>query len=156
MSSIGGIHGFTSNGIYCATKFAIEGLTESLAAEIAPFGIEAVMVEPGYFRTEFLKNPSGNNVAYMAPSLSVYDGTPAREARDAIYQYNGHQPGNPKEGAARIWEFAAGEGLFKGKERLLRLPLGSDTSAMLRSFSAELARTADYYDDVSKSTDFKD
>ncbi|KAH8896400.1 NAD(P)-binding protein, partial [Thozetella sp. PMI_491] len=67
LSSIGGLHGYPSNGIYCATKFAVEGITESLAAEIEPFGLKATIVEPGYFRTAFLANPaSGANVA---PSL---------------------------------------------------------------------------------------
>ncbi|RDW56784.1 hypothetical protein BP6252_13968 [Coleophoma cylindrospora] len=51
LSSLSGLRGYTSNGIYCATKFAIEGLTQSLAMEVAPFGISAVIVEPGYFRT---------------------------------------------------------------------------------------------------------
>lgn len=154
ISSIGGFHGFVSNGIYCAIKFALEGITDALAAEIEPFGLKAVIVQPGYFRTEFLKSPaSGSN---LAPAMSVYEGTPAKKARDAIILYNGHQPGNPKEGAARMWGYVAGEGLFQGKERLLRLPLGSDTGGMMRTVSTELAKTADYYEDIWKSTDFND
>ncbi|KAH8896233.1 NAD(P)-binding protein [Thozetella sp. PMI_491] len=154
LSSIGGLHGYPSNGIYCATKFAVEGITESLAAEIEPFGLKATIVEPGYFRTAFLANPaSGANVA---PSLVAYKGTVAHEARKAFELYNGKQPGNPKEGAARIWEYAAGEGLFKGKKQLLRLPLGSDTGALMKQFSADLAETATYYEDIWNSTDFRD
>lgn len=61
LSSVGGLHGYPSNGVYCATKFAIEGITEALAAEIAPFGIRAVIVEPGYFRTSFLTGVSGSD-----------------------------------------------------------------------------------------------
>ncbi len=114
ISSIGGLHGYASNGIYCATKFAVEGITEALATEIAPFGLKAVIVEPGYFRTAFLANPaSGANVA---PLMPVYEGTVAHEARKAFELYNGKQPGNPKEGAARIWEYAAGEGVVQGQE----------------------------------------
>jgi NAD(P)-dependent dehydrogenase (short-subunit alcohol dehydrogenase family) len=154
LSSIGGIHGYASNGIYCATKFAVEGLTGALAAETEPFGIKCVIVEPGYFRTAFLSNPaSGANVA---PAMAAYEDTPAHEARKAIALYNGRQPGNPKEGAARMWEYGAGEGLFKGKNQLLRLPLGSDTGAMMKQYSVELSETVTYYEDVWKSTDFKD
>jgi NAD(P)-dependent dehydrogenase (short-subunit alcohol dehydrogenase family) len=152
MSSIGGLRGYPSNGIYCATKFAIEGLTQALAAEVAPFGISAAIVEPGYFRTSFLSGPaSGANVA--AP-LDVYKGTIAHEARANFAKFDGQQLGNPKKGAARIWEYVADEGLLKGKKKLVRLPLGSDTGAALKAASASLAETAEQYADVWKSTDF--
>jgi NAD(P)-dependent dehydrogenase (short-subunit alcohol dehydrogenase family) len=154
LSSIGGLHGYPSNGVYCATKFALEGLTEALNAEIEPFGLHAVIVEPGYFRTSFLSGPSAG--ANLAPALPVYEGTVAHEARAAFTQYNGRQPGNPVEGAARIWEYVAGEGLFKGKERRLRLPLGSDTGAQMKKFSEELAETARDYESIWRSTDFQD
>jgi NAD(P)-dependent dehydrogenase (short-subunit alcohol dehydrogenase family) len=55
ISSIGGFTGnFPGFGIYCATKFAVQGFTESLAAEIKSFGVKATIVSPGYFRTNFL------------------------------------------------------------------------------------------------------
>ncbi|KAL5357089.1 hypothetical protein BJX96DRAFT_143888 [Aspergillus floccosus] len=153
-SSIGGLYSYPSNGIYCATKFAIEGITQALAAEIAPFGLNAVIVEPGYFRTSFLTSvASGANIA---PALDVYEGTPAHEARAAFTKYNGAQPGNPKEGAARIWEYVADAGLLKGKNKLLRLPLGTDTGALMKQHAAELAETAAYYEEVWSSTDFKE
>lgn len=156
VSSIGGLHGYPSNGVYCATKFAIEGITEALATEIAPFGLRAVIVEPGYFRTSFLKGATSGGSDNIAPANPAYAGTPAHEARAAFDTYNGKQPGNPVEGAARMWEYVAGEGLFKSKERLLRLPLGSDTGGQMRKFAKELADTADYYEEVWSSTDFKE
>ncbi|KAL4889611.1 hypothetical protein BDV59DRAFT_186184 [Aspergillus ambiguus] len=153
-SSIGGLHSYPSNGIYCATKFAVEAITQALAAEIAPFGLNAVIVEPGYFRTSFLNSvTSGANIA---PALDVYEGTPAHEARAAFTKYNGSQPGNPKEGAARIWEYVADAGLLKAKKKLLRLPLGTDTGAVLKQHTAELAETAAHYEEVWRSTDFKE
>jgi len=152
LSSVGGIQGYPSNGIYCATKFAIEGITQSLAQEVAPFGISVVVIEPGYFRTNFLSGPaSGKNVA---PALEVYNGTLAHEARDNFSKFNGMQIGNPKKGAARIWEYVADEGLFKGKKKLIRLPMGSDTGAVIKATSAALAETAEEYADILKSTDF--
>src|ERR1700761_6873749 len=84
LSSIGGLRGYPSNGVYCATKFAVEGITQALAVEIAPFGLHAVVVEPGYFRTSFLSGPAGGS--NVAPPLSVYEGTPAHQARHAFSQ----------------------------------------------------------------------
>ncbi|KAI5461897.1 hypothetical protein BGZ63DRAFT_356651 [Mariannaea sp. PMI_226] len=152
LSSVGGMRGYPSNGIYCGTKFAVEGITESLATEIAPFGIHCVIVQPGYFRTAFLANPASG--ANIAPTLAVYENTPAHEARQAFEKYNGRQPGNPKEGASRMWEYGAGAGMFAGKEKLLRLPLGSDSGTVMKQLSGTLAETAGYYENIWKSTDF--
>ncbi|KAL3471627.1 hypothetical protein BJX99DRAFT_21664 [Aspergillus californicus] len=153
-SSIGGLQAFPSNGIYCATKFAVEGITQALAAEIAPFGLSAVIVEPGYFRTSFLSSvTSGANIA---PAMAVYEGTVAHEARKAFTAYDGTQRGDPKEGVKRIWEYVADEGLLKGKDKLLRLPLGTDTGAVMRGVAGELDKTASLYEEVWTSTDFKE
>lgn len=54
LSSIGGFGGAAGWGIYCATKFAVEGFSEALAGEVGPLGIDVIIVEPGYFRTDFL------------------------------------------------------------------------------------------------------
>ncbi|SPO06572.1 uncharacterized protein DNG_09262 [Cephalotrichum gorgonifer] len=147
LSSVGGFLGFLSNGIYCATKFAIEGLTESLAAEVAPFGIHCVIVEPGYFRTAFLANPaSGGNVAL---AMAAYEGTSVHEVRKAFETINGKQPGDPVAGAARMWEYVAGEGYFVGKKKLLRLPLGSDCGGALKGHIEGLTEVLGHYEDNS-------
>ncbi|KAL4876372.1 hypothetical protein BJY04DRAFT_143190 [Aspergillus karnatakaensis] len=152
-SSIGGLLSAPTNGIYCATKFALEAITQALNAEIAPFGLNAFVVQPGYFRTSFLTSVvSGTN---LAPPLDVYKGTPAHEAREALSHYNGNQPGNPKEGAARVWEYVADEGLLKGKQKLDRLPLGKDTGGTYKVLVGELEKTAAEYQEVWESTDFK-
>ena len=57
-SSVGGMAGSAGFGIYNATKFAVEGMSEALALEVKPFGIDVMIVEPGYFRTEFLSAES--------------------------------------------------------------------------------------------------
>lgn len=58
ISSLGGVQSAAGFGLYCSTKFAVEGITEALHAELAPLGIHATVVEPGYFRTEFLDSAS--------------------------------------------------------------------------------------------------
>lgn len=93
---------------------------------------------------------------FLAPENPAYEGTPAHEARKALGVYNGKQPGNPVEGAARMWEYVAGRGLFEGKERLLRLPLGTDAGTQMKAQAAELEKTAAYYEEIWTSTDFKE
>lgn len=104
LSSIAGITGsFAGWGIYCATKFAVEGLSESLAQEIAPFGIKVTIVEPGYFRTEFLS--SGSLRVASAP-MEEYDLVRESEALHQ-QQIKGNQPGDPAKAAAAMIQIAA-------------------------------------------------
>lgn len=110
----------------------------------------------GYFRTAFLANTATTGGEFLAPENTAYEGTPAHEARKALGVYNGKQPGNPVEGAVRMWEFVAGKGLFEGKERLLRLPLGTDAGTQMKVQAAELEKTAAYYEEIWTSTDFKE
>lgn len=69
LSSIGGALGFDAASVYCATKFAVEGFTESLALEVKGFGIEVNIVEPGFFRTDFLDSSS---VQYGTEKVADY------------------------------------------------------------------------------------
>ena len=96
IASIGGFTGnFPGFGIYCATKFAVHGLTESLAAEIKPFGLHATVVSPGYFRTNFLSDSSLN---IPANAIDAYSNV--REVEKAHQQdINFNQPGNPGKAA---------------------------------------------------------
>ena len=96
IASIGGFTGnFPGFGIYCATKFAVHGLTESLAAEIKPFGLHATVVSPGYFRTNFLSDSSLN-----IPSNPISDYSNVREVEKAHQQdINFNQPGDPGKAA---------------------------------------------------------
>jgi len=99
ISSIGGFTGlFPGFGVYCATKFAVQGLTESLAAEVKDFGIYATIVSPGYFRTSFL---TGDSLRVPAQPIDAYRAV--RESQDAHQNsINGNQPNDPEKGAAAI------------------------------------------------------
>jgi NAD(P)-dependent dehydrogenase (short-subunit alcohol dehydrogenase family) len=117
-------------------------VTEALAQEIAPFGLRALIVEPGYFRTNFLASAStGLN---LAKPIREYDGTVAHEAAANFEKYNLKQPGNPVLGAAKIWEVVSGEGMAKRKKQMLKLLLGSDAGAVMKGL-AEDAETAREY-----------
>lgn len=118
--NISSIGGYTANfagwGVYCATKFAVAALTESLAAESAPFGIKATIVYPGYFRTDFLSNDS---IGLPEKPIAEY-----AEARESIKlhqnEIKGNQPGDPEK-AADVLIKIAGEAnpplhLFLGRD----------------------------------------
>jgi len=102
VSSIAGITGFDGASVYCASKYAIEGLTASLALEVAPFGIKVTAVEPGFFRTEFL-DPS--SVRYGATAIDDYAAHGSIE--QAYGAYKGKQLGDPVKLAAAVVELAA-------------------------------------------------
>ncbi len=90
LSSIGGLAASPGWGYYQSTKFAVEGLTEALAAEVAPFGIHVTAIEPGPFRTDFL----GRSGVEAAKRIPDYDAT-AGNARRYMDGQDGKQPGDP-------------------------------------------------------------
>ncbi|KAA0992722.1 oxidoreductase [Dyadobacter aurulentus] len=105
ISSIAGITGnFPGWGIYCATKFAVEGLSESLATEVAPFGIKVTLVEPGYFRTNFLKSGS-----LRLPATRINEYQLVRDSEAYHAQLEGNQPGDPVKGVTAIIAIADAE-----------------------------------------------
>jgi NAD(P)-dependent dehydrogenase (short-subunit alcohol dehydrogenase family) len=90
LSSIGGLVASPGGGYYQCTKFAVEGLTEALAAEVAPLGIHVTAIEPGPFRTDFL----GRSGVEAANRIADYDAT-AGNARRYMSDQDGRQPGDP-------------------------------------------------------------
>jgi NAD(P)-dependent dehydrogenase (short-subunit alcohol dehydrogenase family) len=104
LSSIGGLVGLPGFGIYNATKFAVEGLSEALSKEIGPLGIRVMIVEPGPFRTDFL----GGSLAVTGRVLPDYAHT-AGETRAAAEKRNGAQPGDPVRAAEAIIHAVVGE-----------------------------------------------
>jgi NAD(P)-dependent dehydrogenase (short-subunit alcohol dehydrogenase family) len=114
MSSMGGQLSMPGFGAYCAAKFALEGLSEALAAEMKPFGIRVLIVEPGAFRTEF-----GAHRMHRSRIIDAYaDSTgPTRAAVDAM---DGTQPGDARKAARAILE------VLGHPEPPLRLALGND------------------------------
>ena len=104
LSSIGGLIGIAGWGMYNATKFAVEGLSEALALEVAPLGIGVTIVEPGPFRTDFL----GGSLAMVGAHIPDYDET-AGKTRNYQQENNGSQAGDPAKGAKAIVDAVTGE-----------------------------------------------
>jgi NAD(P)-dependent dehydrogenase (short-subunit alcohol dehydrogenase family) len=144
MSSVGGLHSSSGFGVYCSTKFAVEGLTEALAVEVAPLGIHATVVEPGYFRTDFLDS---NSVAVSPPTIADYEQT-AGVVRQKAAVISHNQPGDPKKLAKVLVDFA------DVPNPPIRLPLGSDTVAAVESKLKADAELLAKWRSVAVSTDF--
>ncbi|WP_137819269.1 oxidoreductase [Pseudomonas sp. 2FG] len=144
ISSIGGYQAYLGWGVYGATKFAVEGISEALSQELAPLGIHATVVEPGFFRTDFLDAQSLVKTALELPDYEETVGAMRRFAHGA----NHAQPGDPAKLAGAILA------LVNAPNPPQRLPLGSDTVARIdaknRLVEAELAQWAS----LALSTDF--
>jgi NAD(P)-dependent dehydrogenase (short-subunit alcohol dehydrogenase family) len=93
VSSIAGLVGAQMASLYCASKFALEGFSESLAKEVSPFGISVTIVEPGPFRTDFLKPES---LRFGGKPIAEYEDS-RREIRASMAERNGRQPGDPEK-----------------------------------------------------------
>lgn len=144
ISSIGGYRGGAGFGVYCATKFAVEGLTEALYQELAPLGIHVTVFEPGYFRTDFL---DASSLAMSSAYIDDYTST-VGAARHRVADLNHIQPGDPDKLAQVIVDFS------DAPDPPVRLPLGSDTVAAIETKNAAVAEILERWRSISVSTDF--
>jgi NAD(P)-dependent dehydrogenase (short-subunit alcohol dehydrogenase family) len=145
LASIGGFTGaFPGFSIYCATKFAVHGFSESLAEEVKPFGINVTVVSPGYFRTNFLEDSS---VGVAASPISEYQ--TVRESQD-VHQnsYNGNQNGDPDKAAAVMIALAEQE------QPPVQLFLGQDAYDLAHAKIASVQQDMDKMKELATSTGF--
>lgn len=144
VASIGGFTGrFPGFGIYCATKFAIHGLSESLAAEVEPFGIKVTIVSPGYFRTNFLDD------SLKVPKNEIKDYKTVREMQSVHQnQYNGNQSGDPDKASDAMIKVA------ESKDPLLHLFLGKDAYNLAEEKMRLINRDLDAIRAIATATDF--
>ena len=145
MSSIGGYRSSPGWGIYGSTKFAVEGITEALHSELAPLGIHATVVEPGYFRTGFLDGSSLRPSAVQIPDYAQTVGKIRNVAAGLNYQ----QPGDPTKLAPAILQ------IVNADEPPLRLPLGTDTLQTIAEKNAYVEQETAQWRTLSESTDYR-
>lgn len=143
LSSIGGLVGGESGALYCASKFAVEGFSESLAGEVARFGIQVTVVEPGFFRTDFLEPTSVRHGSAQIPDYaevaaalkSFYDGRSRNQAGDP-----------DKLGRALVT-------LADAPRQPVRWCAGSDAAAIVQRKIDSLQSELDGWMDLTLSTD---
>jgi NAD(P)-dependent dehydrogenase (short-subunit alcohol dehydrogenase family) len=144
ISSTAGISGQEFVSAYAASKFGVEGWIESLAPEVAPFGIRTMLVEPGFFRTELLTEESTN---YPEPSIDDY----AEKTKQTVTAWkgmNGLQGGDPAKLAKALIQLASQE------EPPLRWAAGADAIGTFEKKAQNLLAQADAYRELSSSLAF--
>jgi NAD(P)-dependent dehydrogenase (short-subunit alcohol dehydrogenase family) len=146
ISSTAGIVGGEFLTAYAASKFGVEGWMESLAPEVAPFGIRTMLVEPGFFRTELL---SPESTKYAESSIEDYAERTAQTVT-AWQSMNGRQGGDPAKLADALIHLAALD------QPPLRFPAGADAVATFENRAKLLLELADANRDLSSNLDHDD
>lgn len=144
VTSMGGIITMPGIAFYHGSKFALEGISESLGKEIRSFGIHVTAVEPGGFRTDW----AGRSMVRAERSIADYDEVfePLRLRR---LERNGNQPGDPKKAAAAMLKLIASD------NPPAHLLLGRDAISLVREKLGSLKTEFDAWEQVSSSTDFE-
>jgi NAD(P)-dependent dehydrogenase (short-subunit alcohol dehydrogenase family) len=144
LSSIGGLTGMPGWGIYNSTKFAVEGLSEALAAELAPLGIGVTIVEPGPFRTDFL----GGSLVKAANKMPDYEAT-AGKTRASAAERNRKQQGDPALAADAIVQAVT------SPNPPLHLVLGKFAYDRMTQKLEDFRREMENWRELGLGTDFK-
>lgn len=143
ITSVSGLAVWAGTGVYCASKWALEGLTQTLAQEVADLGIRVVNVAPGGLRTDFA---TGSKVI-VADKLSDYDGL-ARDAERIMADHAGQEPGDPAKAARAILTIADVE------DPPMHLLLGEDALKYAGYAAQGLAADIEAWKTLSLSTGF--
>lgn len=143
LSSMAGLMGLPGAGLYCASKFAVEGLSESLAIELAPFGIHVTVVEPGGFRTDF-----GKGSMRMGERVIADYAETAGRTRAGMAHFGDHAAGDPKKAAAVLLAAVDAE------QPPARLLLGPDMLQAARHKVQVLSQQIEAWAAVSGNTSF--
>jgi len=145
ISSTAGLVGFEFGSAYAASKFGLEGWMQSLRAEVAPFGIAAIVVNPGFFRTELLTEQSTN---FAHNPVADYDGR--REAQVEFWKgYHGQQAGDPAKLAQALLTISA------AAQPPHRFMAGADAVGTADQVARELQQQTDAYRELSSSLAFE-
>jgi NAD(P)-dependent dehydrogenase (short-subunit alcohol dehydrogenase family) len=144
ISSVGGYSAYAGWGVYSSTKFAVEGLSEALRMELAPLGVQVTVVEPGFFRTDFL---DASSLVATRTRIDDYAAT-VGAMREFAAGVNHGQPGDPSKLATALLQLADSE------KPPVRLQLGSDTVERVRAKNAFVESEMSEWLDLALSTDF--
>ncbi|WP_075259755.1 oxidoreductase [Herbaspirillum camelliae] len=144
ITSMGGFITMPGIAYYCGSKFALEGISETLAKEVADFGIKVTAVAPGSFRTDW----AGRSMVRSPRSIPDYDAVidPIRSARQ---DKSGRQLGDPAKAAQVLLDIAC------APDAPIHLLLGSDAVKLVREKMAKMGADIDAWEKVSVSTDFQ-
>lgn len=142
VSSVAGVRGMPNAAFYAGTKFALEGFSEALSGEVAPFGIGVMAVEPGFFRTDF----AGGSIRMAADPSPHYPAL--AQARAQLKAADGQQPGDPVRGVEAI--LAA----MESEQPPRHLALGADAYAFIRDTLDARRAELETWRSLAESTGF--
>lgn len=144
VTSMGGFITMPAISYYCGSKFALEGISQSLAAEVAPFGVRVTTLAPGQFRTDW----AGRSMDRTPRSIADYDllMDPLRARRQAK---SGNQPGDPRKAAVALLA------IVETADPPGRLFLGDDALALVEQRLAAIATEMKQWEELSRSTSFQ-
>jgi len=143
ISSIAGFRGSAGAGLYNATKFGLEGISEALAKEVAPLGIHVTIVEPGPFRTDF----GGRSVRVTKKVIEEY--IPSAGGMRSYYeQAHGNQAGDPAKAAQAMIQ------VVESQTPTLRLPLGPMTLKAMQEKMTHVQRDIEQWRDIAMNSSF--
>ena len=141
LSSVGGVVGNPGHAAYATSKFALEGMSEALAGEVADFGIRVTIVEPGPFRTDF----AGRSIRRTEQN-PAYIGTPGGDLRARFGTQDGRQPNDPDKAAAAIIA------VVDSPQPPLRLPLGPEAVTRIRAKLRDQLTSIDEWESLALDT----
>lgn len=144
VSSVAGVAAFPMIGLYCASKWALEGLTESLAQEVAEFGIRVTMVEPGAMRTDW----PHHSMARAERPLEAYKAAFEERLGAMADEYDRRQPGDPRRAAEAVLT------IVDADEPPLRLLMGNGAFDLVMSHQRAALDEWRGWERLSRSTDF--
>jgi len=145
ITSVSGLAVWAGTGVYCASKWALEALTQTLAQEVAELGIKVVNVAPGGLRTDF----ASGSKAIVADKIADYDGL-ARDAERIMADHAGREPGDPAKAALAILAIADAD------NPPMHLLLGEDALKYAGYAAQGLAADIDAWRALSLSIGFND
>ena len=145
VSSMGGLMTVPGSAYYCGSKYAVEGILETVAKEVAGFGVHVTIIEPGSFRTDW----AGRSMVRTQRSIPDYDTLfePIRAARQAA---SGNQLGNPAKAAEAVLK------VLEAEKPPMHLVLGSDALRLVMAGRSAVEKDLHEWEELSRSTDFPD
>ncbi|RZK18726.1 MAG: SDR family NAD(P)-dependent oxidoreductase [Hymenobacter sp.] len=145
ITSVGGLTTFPATGIYNGSKFALEGIGESLAQQVGPLGIKVTNIEPSGFRTDW----AGRSATFTEPKIADYQDTVGQSIK-GVQAVSGHQEGDPDRAAQAMFD------LVRLDNPPVHLPLGKAAVHLAQEKFTQLKAEIEQYAHIGNGADFPD